>query len=174
MIKTAGKTLCPRNIARMRPEEVCVEIRISWDFFARYGLLEGTHKVCGIDTTSSAEALLLVFEHEVCHAYEFIRYFTSSCKGKRFRALALSMFGHKESYHKLPTNHQVASSKYGLQLGCKVSFLHSGQVMLGILYKVNKRATVMVKDKKGSYTDKKGSKYSKYYVPLELLKRQVD
>lgn len=39
---------------------------------------------------------------------------------------------------------------------------------------INKRATVMVNDNndnKGSFTDDKGKSYSKYYVPLSLLKK---
>lgn len=169
MTKSAGITLCPRRIDRIKPEELVIEIRIGVDFFLQYGMLDGSKFVCGIKTENSLEALLLVFEHELCHAVEFITFKKSSCKGKRFKTIAGNIFGHTESYHKLPTNRQIASQKLGLKLGDTVSFDFEGKRLTGILYNINKRATVMVRDRKGQLADKHGNRYSKYYVPLPGL-----
>ena len=47
-------------------------------------------------------------------------------------------------------------------LGDKVCFDFKNKKLEGILYKVNKRAVVMVKSDDGNYSDKKGNKYEKY------------
>lgn len=166
MTKSAGLTLCPRNISRIKPEEVVIEIRIGVDFFFHYGLVGGNKAVCGIKTNSSLEALLLVFEHELCHAIEFINYKKSSCKAQRFKTLAANLFGHTDSCHRLPTNRQIATQKLGLRIGDTVSFDSKGKRLTGIIYNINKRATVMVRNNKGPLMDSRGNRYSKYYVPL--------
>jgi len=170
MTRSAGLTIFPKNIDKIKPEELVLEIRIGVDFFFHYGLLEGSKTVCGIRTNNSLEALQLVFEHELCHAIEFIHFKESNCSGDRFRTIANNLFGHTESYHKLPTHKQIANQKLGLNLGDTVSFTFEGKKLTGILYNINKRATVMVRDKNGSLADNQGNRYSKYYVPLMLLK----
>lgn len=169
MTKSAGITLCPKNIDKIKPEELVIEIRIGVDFFFNYGLVEGSKTVCGIKTNNSLEALLLVFEHELCHVIEFINYKRSNCSGDRFKTIASNLFGHSESYHKLPTHKQIANHELGLNLGDTVSFTFEGERFTGILYNINKRATVMVRDKNGNLVDNHGIRYSKYYVPLTLL-----
>jgi hypothetical protein len=79
------------------------------------------------------------------------------------------LFGHTESYHKLPTHRQIASQKLGLDIGDTVSFIFEGKRLKGILYNINKSAIIMVPDKNGTMMDSKGNRYSKYYVPLTLL-----
>lgn len=169
MTKSAGLTLCPKNIDKIKPEEWVMEIRIGVDFFLQYNTIEGSKTVCGIKTSSALEALQLVFEHELCHVLEFIHFKQSKCSGQRFKTIAANLFGHSESYHKLPTIRQIANQKLGLHIGDIVSFDFEGKRLNGILYNINKRATVMVKDRKGSLTDKKGNRYTKYYVPLMRL-----
>lgn len=169
MTKSAGLTRCPKSIDKMKPEEVMIEIKIGVDFFLHYGLIEGNKKVGGVETGSSLEALQLVLEHELCHVLEFIHFGKSSCKGKRFKELAKNLFGHTESYHKLPTRREIVNSRLGLRVGDSVSFTYEGKRFEGIVNGINKRATVMVKDSSGRYTDRQGTRYSKYYVPLGLL-----
>lgn len=169
MTRSAGLTLCPKNIAKIKPEDLVIEIRIGVDFFFCYGSGAGGKTVCGIKTKSSLEALQLVFEHELCHVLEFICFQQSKCSGERFKKLAGDLFGHTESYHQLPTHKQIAAQKLGLNIGDTVSFIFKGKRLQGILYKINKRATVMVKDKNGPFADKQGNRYAKYYVPLSLL-----
>lgn len=169
MTKSAGKTLCPKNVSRIAPEKLVIEIRIGVDFFLNFGLTGHNNEVCGLKVTNGLDALLIVFEHELCHVIEFLLYGRSSCSGKRFKSIAADIFGHKESYHKLPTGSQVAGKLMGLKAGAQVSFVHKGKQLTGIVYRINKRASVFVKDKSGAYADKNGTRYSKYYVPLSLL-----
>lgn len=169
MTASAGLTLCPRNPERLRPEELVIEIRIGVDFFLHYGLIKGSKTVCGVKTSCGLEALLLVFEHELCHAAEFILFNKSSCKGKRFKAMANNLFGHTESCHKLPTHRQIARQRLGLKIGDKVSFTFEGKRLTGTVYNINKRATVMVRNDGGPLVDAAGNRYSKFYVPLMLL-----
>jgi hypothetical protein len=170
MTKSAGKTICRRDIHQTRPEEMVIEIRIGVDFLFQYDQIEGGKTVCGIRTSNSLEALQLVFEHELCHAVEFILFGKSSCAQQRFKTLANNLFGHMESYHRLPTYKQIASQKFGLQIGDVISFPFDGTELTGILYNINKRATVLVRDPEGALADKHGNRYTKFYVPLELLK----
>jgi hypothetical protein len=171
MTKSAGLTLCPKNVDKISPEELVIEIRIGVDFFFHYGLIKGSKSVCGVKTSSSLEALQLVFEHELCHVLEFINFKRSNCSGERFKAIANNLFGHTESYHKLPTHKQIAMQKLGLKIGDTVTFNSEGKRLTGIIYNINKRATVMVRNNKGPLIDKRGNRYSKYYVPLMLLEQ---
>ncbi|HBR01739.1 MAG TPA: hypothetical protein DD738_03930 [Ruminiclostridium sp.] len=171
MTKSAGLTICPKNMDRMMPEQLTIEIRIGVDFFLRYGQISGNKTVCGLKTKNSLEALQLVFEHELCHVIEFLYFKRSSCKGKRFKTIAGNLFGHSESYHRLPTQRQIARQKLGLKIGDKVSFTHEGRNLSGFIYNIHKRATVMVKNDRGTLVDSRGNRYIKYYVPLTLLKR---
>ncbi|MDD4168725.1 MAG: SprT-like domain-containing protein [Desulfotomaculaceae bacterium] len=169
MTKSAGKTFFPRHPDKISPGEMTIEIRMGTDFFFKYDEIDCDKTVCGITTTSALEAFLLVFEHELCHVIEFIHFNNSNCSGKRFKTIAKNIFGHTASYHELPTHRQIARVKYGLKIGDPVTFTYEGKKVKGILYNINKRATVMVGDKNGNYTDKRGNRYTKYYVPLEFL-----
>ena len=170
MTKSAGSTHCPKNIDKIKPEELVIEIRIGVDFFFNYNSVGGNKTVGGIKTSNSLEALQLVFEHELCHVIEFIHFNKSNCSGERFKTLAGNLFGHTESHHKLPTNKQIANQKLGINIGDTVSFIFEGEKRSGILYNINKRATVMVRNENGPLSDGQGNRYSKYYVPLTLLK----
>ena len=169
MTRSAGKTMCPKNIGRVKPEDLVIEIRIGVDFFLYYGQLAKSNTVCGLKANSGLEALLFVFEHEICHVLEFLLFNKSSCKGIRFKTIANNMFGHTDSYHRLPTNNQIANKVFGLKIGDTVSFKHKERRLTGLLYNVNKRAAVLVPDRNGPLADKRGLRYSKYYVPLTLL-----
>ncbi len=170
MTKSAGLTLCPKNISSLKLENVILEIRISVDFLFQYNLIDGKKKVCGILTEDSLQALQLILEHELCHAIEFLYFHKSSCIGERFKTIAMNLFGHNESYHKLPTNKQIASQKLGLKVGDNVSFEFEGRKIIGFIYNINKRGTIMVKNPKGTLVDKNGNRYVKYYVPLSELR----
>lgn len=169
MTKSAGLTRCPKNIEKLKPEEVVIEIKIGVDFFFHYDLIDGSKSVGGVETSSSLEALQLVFEHELCHVIEFIHFGRSNCSKERFKTIAGGLFGHTESFHKLPTNRQIVGERLGLNIGDTVAFTFEGIRYTGILYNVNKRATVMVRDNNGLMSDREGRRYSKYYVPLKLL-----
>ncbi|HBG22774.1 MAG TPA: hypothetical protein DDW83_05910, partial [Peptococcaceae bacterium] len=129
----------------------------------------GPKPVCGVDTDTSLQALQLVFEHELCHVIEYICFHKSNCSGGRFKTIANNLYGHTASHHNLPTYKQIAKQKFVLNIGDSVSLTFKGKKLKGILHNINKRATVLVSDKTGSFTDKQGKRYAKYYVPLELL-----
>ncbi|TCK98117.1 hypothetical protein EDC19_0535 [Natranaerovirga hydrolytica] len=169
MTKSAGITLCPKNIKSLHPQQVKFEIRISANFLNNYHHLNKEKYVCGLKTKNPLEALLLIMEHEICHVIEFVYFNQSSCRNNRFKNLAYNIFGHKSSYHALPTNGEIAKEKLGLKIGDSVAFYYKSKKLKGIIYKINKNATVMVKDTKGNYRDYKGNQYSKYYVPLDKL-----
>lgn len=170
MTKSAGLTLCPKNISSIKPDDLVIEIRMSLDFFFNYGQLDRIKSVGGVETNNPLEALQVIIEHEICHVIEFIHYHRSSCRGQRFKQLAYDLFGHTESFHQLPTYRQIAKEKLGLAVGETVYFQDNNKKLKGIITNINKRATVMVKNSRGDYIDKKGNRYIKYYVPLIKLK----
>jgi hypothetical protein len=173
MTRSAGLTKFPKDKGRVKPENLTIEIRIGVDFLFQYDMAEGDKTVGGITTSNSLEALLLVFEHELCHAIEYICFGTTNCSGDRFKSLVGRLFGHTGKFHNLPTNRQIASQKLDLKPGDRVSFSFKDNKLQGILYRINKRATVMVRDKQGQFADKQGNRYAKYYVPLDMLEKDM-
>ena len=141
------------------------------DFFFKFNHLKGSKSVCGIKTHDGLEALQVVFEHELIHVLEFLIFHGSSCKKQRFMQAAKYLFGHTQSHHHLPTNKRIASEKYGINIGDKVQFMFEDKRLNGLVANISKRATVMVINKDGSYADKNGNRYMKYYVPLGRLTR---
>lgn len=174
MSRSAGLTICPRNISKIKQENVIIEIRIGINLIFNYHATERMKTVSGITSGSSLEALQLVFEHEICHLAEFLLFNKSSCKNKRFKNIAHNLFGHTDSYHKLPTNTEIAAEQLGFKLGAEVLFYYKGKEIRGILYNIRKRAIIFVIDKNGIYSDKKGIRYTKYYVPLKSLKQSAE
>lgn len=171
MTRSAGITKCPKNHTSLKPEEVRITISIGVDFFFQYDHLDGSKKVCGIETFNSLEALQIVFEHELCHAWEFIEYGNSNCKAQRFKEISYNLFRHSENHHQIPTNRQIASKKLGINIGDTVCFVLDNKKLDGIVVNINKRATIMVKNSRGGFRDKKGTRFIKYYVPLSLLQK---
>jgi hypothetical protein len=169
LTSSAGKTICVKNMGRLKPEEVVMEIRMGVDFFFNYDAVESEKKVNGLPCRNALEAFQLVFEHELCHVIEFIYFQTSNCSRSRFKYIARSLFGHLTSYHQLPTRQRIVCEKLGLAIGDPVSFIYGNQRVQGVLSKINKRATVMVRDQKGNYVDREGNRYRKFLVPVELL-----
>jgi len=169
MTRSAGSTICPKNIAELAPEDVVLEIRIGVEFFFNYGVIKGAKPVCGVNTNNSLQALQLVFEHELCHVIEHIFFHESNCSGARFKTIANNLFGHTASHHSLPTYKQIAKEKYVINIGDTVEFSFKGKKLKGIVNNIKKRATVLVPDENGPYVDKEGNTYAKYYVPLVLL-----
>lgn len=172
MTKSAGKTYYPRDADPTQPGNLIIEVKISIDLIFAYGAVDKTNRIGGIPAQSSLEALQLVFEHELIHVIEFIHFQNSSCKQTRFKSLAFNLFSHTESYHCLPTRQEIAREKLGLTVGERVVFPLEGKMMEGQLHAIHKRGVVMVPDNKGAYADKQGQRYTKYYVPLQILKKK--
>ncbi len=135
MTRSAGQTRCPKNIGNIKPEQLTIEICIGVDFFFQYDLVEGNKAVGGITIANSLEALQLVFEHELCHAIEYICFGKSNCSADRFKSIAGNLFGHTGEFHSLPTHRRIASQKMGLKPGDTVSFSFKGNKLHGILYR---------------------------------------
>ncbi|GAA0120747.1 MAG: hypothetical protein KID00_09135 [Clostridium argentinense] len=166
MTKAAGKTIYKRISSNES-----FEIKLSLNFLKNYNKTNREKIVSGITTKDVVEAMMIILEHEICHLIEFYKYKTSSCKTEKFKILSRNLFGHSDIYHKLPTNSEIFMEKFHIELGNKVVFKYKGVLLQGTLYKINKNAVVMVNDDKGAYCDKFNNRYSKYYVPLEQIKK---
>ncbi|MFO8050787.1 MAG: hypothetical protein R6V01_03715 [Thermoplasmatota archaeon] len=126
--------------------------------------------VNGVVCHDRLEAAMCVMEHEIIHLLELVNFKDSSCSKQRFASLCLNIFGHTDVKHDLVTGYEYAHREYGLKVGDTVSFEFEGNVRKGIITRITKRATVMVKDRKGRFQDDRGNSFSKYYIPLRLLK----
>lgn len=171
MTRNAGMTLYSRNLSSLSPQEERYDIRIGVNLFFNYERLERDKVVNGIKTRDGLEALLLVFEHELCHLVELHCYRESSCRRERFQTLAFNIFGHVESCHQLPLMPEIAAAEYDLSVGDQVSFQGDGRTYNGIISRITRRATVMVPDAEGTFQDNAGRRYCKYYVPLSMLEK---
>jgi len=171
MTKSAGITKCPKNVKQIPDCQIVIEICIGVDFFFKYDYLEGNKNTCGIESQNSLEALQIIFEHELLHALEFLLYHKSDCKKGIFKETAKNMFGHTQSHHQLPTNHEIIAKKYDIKIGDKVRFMFDNTRLTGIVNNINRRATVLVLNPDGKLVDKYGNKYKKYLVPAQYLQK---
>lgn len=169
MTRTAGKIITPKNLSQLPEDKKSFEIRMSGYFLSNYDQFKGERKVNGIVTTDAVQAFQLVLEHEICHLIEFVEFGTSNCKKKRFKDLAYRLFGHTETYHELSIAKRQLEKQNQFQAGDKIYFYYHNKKKEGIIQRITKRATVMVKDSKGRYMDFKKNRYTKYYVPLDWL-----
>ena len=118
----------------------------------------------------SLDSALLVFEHELTHLIEKLKYGKTG-HGKRFKALAQKYFGHDPSRavgHTMPVRKNgvlivPGADKTQIKPGDKVRFFYKGEYLSATVRAVNKRATVIV--------DEDADKGGKFYVPLALLEK---
>jgi hypothetical protein len=88
---------------------------------------------------------------------------------RRYKSLALNIFGHTESHHQLITPAERAKTYFGVKPGSKVTFTFEGRQIVGIVNAVRRRATVLVPSPRGTlYSD--GYRYEKFYVAVDQLK----
>ena len=124
--------------------------------------------VAGVECTDRLEALQLIMEHELVHLIEMLLWQTSRCSAARFQSIAWRFFGHRGHTHALITPRERALTKFGIRPGATVRFVANGTQHTGVVNRVTKRATVLVRDPNGvRYTD--GQRYAKFYVPVEML-----
>jgi len=91
-----------------------------------------------------------------------------SCSASRFQSLAKRFFGHTKHTHALITPRERAWAKFGMRPGDPVRFRFEGAQYTGIVNRITKRATVLVRDTQGrQYGD--GHRYARFYVPVESL-----
>lgn len=171
MSRSAGKTIVPRINTSLEEDKQKYEIRIGVNFLFQYYELDREKLVGGVKTRDSLHALFMIFEHEFIHFIEFYVFGDSSCKNDRFKSIAMNIFAHKDVYHSLPTNREIVNRSLGIKIGDKVDFLYEGKIKNGVINRINKRATVMVLDRRGNYIDRYGNKYIKYYIPLNRLNK---
>lgn len=172
MNRNAGATIYPPNLQNLTPEEERYELRIAVFLLFSYEKLQREKVVNGIKTRDSLQALQLIFEHELCHIIELHCFKESSCRRERFQNMALNIFGHTGSCHQLPLMPEIAAAEYGLSVGDEVSFQVDGRSFNGVIFRITRRATVMVPDARGAFQDRIGKRYHKFYVPLPLLKKR--
>jgi len=155
-----------------KDKSVRYEIHINLDMIFEFSYSGESRHACGVEVNSSMDALLAIFEHEICHVLEHVVYGSTSCKKERFKDMAVRLFGHGESTHGLMTAQEKLSKEYGLKVGDRVSFEFEGKIYRGMIGRITKRATVYVEDKKGGFVSKDdGKRYGKFLIPLGHLKK---
>lgn len=138
--------------------------------FQTFEDVQKTIRVNGLVCYDRLEAAMRILEHEIIHLMELVVQGSSSCSNNKFRHKARNIFGHTETTHQLITQEVRALAKYKLKIGDKVLFDIEGEAQRGIIYRITKRATVMVKNSAGNFRDSLGNRYIKYYIPLQFLK----
>ena len=132
--------------------------------------IDPTAKVGGLCCHDRLEALQRIMEHEMIHLVEMLLWQDSNCSANQFRNIIKRFFGHRESNHQLLTPRDVARTKLGISVGDWVGFDAAGEMLLGFVNRISKRATILVESESGiAYSD--GKRYEKYYVPTHRLRR---
>jgi len=122
----------------------------------------------GIACHDRLDALQRVMEHELVHLIKMLLWGKSSCSKPRFHSITLCFFGHTENKHKLITPREKAIVKFGIKPGMAVRFRFDGVEHEDIVNRINKRATVLVENRRGErFSD--GKRYAKFYVPVQML-----
>jgi predicted SprT family Zn-dependent metalloprotease len=166
--KSGGITKTYKN----QVQKTKFEININIEMVFRYNYNGEERSACGIVINSSLDALLLIFEHELCHVLEYLCFNSSNCKKERFKLIANNLFGHRGSTHNLLTVSEKLNKEFGLKAGDIVEFKYNGHKFTGQIQRITKRATVFVEDSIGMYISKTtGKRYKKYLIPLELLQK---
>ena len=167
MTSTGGMTTMQQDRQqRSLPEfEIAIATTPLFDTFR----VAGDAEVGGLVCHNRLEALQRIMEHEMLHLAELLLFRDSNCSAAPFRNSARRLFGHTESNHRLLTPKDVARKKLGIACGDEVTFSVDGHPYRGFVNRITKRATVLVRDPKGIRYDD-GKKYSKFYVPLTMLK----
>jgi hypothetical protein len=140
--------------------------------FQTFGDVTREVTVNGIVCHDRLEATMRILEHEIIHLLELVFFGSTSCSNPRFKRLSQNIFGHTAVTHRLVTQAELAHEQHNLRVGSVVSFEYGGETYSGVISRITKRATVMVRDPAGDFRDLQGDLYSKYYIPLENLKHK--
>lgn len=181
MTSTGGMTTFHRTGGRHRsgrisgntPETRHFEIAISTTLLFNSPFDKHSLKVGGLVTRNRLDALQRIFEHELVHLLEMMLWDDSSCAQPRFRSIVKRFFSHVESNHQLLTPEETARSEYGIERGARVQFHYRGALLKGFVNRVNRRATVLVRDDSGELFND-NLRYRRFYVPVERLSRADD
>ena len=167
---SAGQTAYAISTHRRGPRfyEISVSTTLLFHCFA--GDDHRPITVTGIKCHDRLEALQRVLEHELIHLIELQLWTMSRCSARRFQSMARRLFGHTTHTHALITLGERALAKFGIKPGDPVRFRFEGAQYTGIVNRITKRATVLVKDTRGRrYAD--GHRYARFYVPVEWLEK---
>ena len=107
-------------------------------------------------------------EHELIHLVEMLVWENSCCPSSSFQGIAARLFGHTANKHDLVTQQERADQKFNIRVGTRVKFRFEGEIRIGTVNRITRRATVLVVDAAGQLYDD-GNRYRKYYVPLSHL-----
>ena len=164
MTRASGKTTYWKN---NKTYEICLSTVL---MFQSFGDVRRKIKVSGIVCHDRIEAVMRVLEHEIIHLVERVLFETSSCFKPQFKQFSRNVFNHSDVTHQLVSHYERADKIFDLRVGNRVSFIVNGEMYIGLLTRITKRATVMVAAPDGPLVDSNGKRHSKYYVPLPLLK----
>jgi hypothetical protein len=165
MTRAGGKTFRIGRRGDVR-YEIAISTRLLFLNFDEGALRPAT--VCGVTCLDRLSALQRIMEHEMLHLLEFLVWDKSSCSAKRFKAMARDVFAHGASTHDLVTPAERARLKFDVRVGDAVTFDFQGRPLVGVVNRMNRRATVLVESPRGArYTN--GKRYEKFYVPPAML-----
>ncbi len=156
----------------IKKDQTIYKINISsYLLFQSFSDIKRTIKINGIICKDRIEALQRIFEHELIHLLELLIEGDSSCSSDSFKILAKQIFLHTGNKHELITQEERAFLKFSIKVGDKVSFEYNTKKYIGIVDRITKRATVLVKDKNNSKnTNEKG--FLKFYTPISMLNKE--
>ncbi len=170
MTNAGGKTtmLHPYGIHSNRGKsfEIAISSTLLFESFNR----GQPASVVGVDCQDRLSGLQRIFEHELIHLIEMLVWLHSSCSARRFKLIAKNFFGHRQSSHQLTSPKDSAAKQFGITTGDYVEFDLNGSRLRGFINRITRRATVLVKNKRGHLYDD-GFRYIKYYVPIERLSK---
>jgi len=171
MTRAGGRTTRTRPSGRA---PIHFEITISSTLlFRTFADVQRPITINGIICSDRMEAMQRIFEHELIHLIELVVWDKSSCAAARFQDLARRLFGHRGVTHDLITPQETAIEKFGIRCGDRVTFRYEDITYTGIVNRITNRATVLVEDKHGQrYRD--GHRYSKFYIPLDMITRVTE
>ncbi|MFK7769369.1 MAG: hypothetical protein AB8B55_19255 [Mariniblastus sp.] len=170
MTSAGGMTTMQRSTDRKNPSTEFEIAIATTPLFATFGHDSESCIVSGRVCQNRLEALQRIMEHEMVHLVEMLLWNDSNCAANPFKNIVRRFFGHTESNHQLLTPSDLAKKRLGIATGDQVTFSIEGQHYTGYVNRITKRATILVEDPRGTtYSD--GLKYSKFYVPLNRLRR---
>lgn len=162
---TTTRFLNRRGSNDVRAYEIAISTTL---LFQTFEDIERPVHVTGIRCPHRLAALQCVFEHELVHLAEMLTWWDSTCGGPRFQSIARRLFGHTDHRHALVTPRERARSQFGISPGSRVRFRFDGHHYEGVVNRITKRASVLVKDDRGRrYSD--GHRYTCYYIPIDCL-----
>ena len=136
--------------------------------FQTFEDVDRTVEVTGRPCRDRLEAMQRVAEHELVHLVEMLIWNDGNCSEPRFQSIAYRYFRHTDYRHDLITQRERALLKFNIRVGDFVHFRHRGQILLGRVNRITRRATVLVESPQGErFSD--GGQYLRFYVPLEQL-----